>query len=84
MDITGIIGVLTGFGLVVLVPIIHIMTSHQRKMAELTRPNLPTAELLQMKQEIEALKEVVTQQTIVNDDLRRQLMQSNRDQSISS
>ena len=35
--LVAIIGVLTGFGLVVVVPVVAIFTAHQRKMAEITR-----------------------------------------------
>ena len=36
-DLPAVIGVLTGFCLVVVVPVVAILTTHQRKMAELMR-----------------------------------------------
>lgn len=36
-EIIGILGVLTGLGLVVVVPIVAIFTVHQRRMAEIHR-----------------------------------------------
>lgn len=41
MDVIGIIGVLIGFGLVVVLPIVAVLTAHQRKMAELIHKDRP-------------------------------------------
>ena len=40
-SIIGIIGVLIGFGLVVVLPIVAVLTKHQRKMTELIHKDRP-------------------------------------------
>jgi hypothetical protein len=54
-----------------MIPIIAILTNHQRKMAELMRHQHPQAnpnELLEMRREMQELKQLVAQQTIQMDD----------------
>jgi hypothetical protein len=59
---------------VFLVPIVAILTHHQRKMAELYHGNrqpLPDQSVEALKHEIAELKQVVHQQTVAIDSLSR-------------
>lgn len=54
-----------------MIPIVAILTHHQRKMAELMRHRAPQAapdELAEMRREMQELKQLVAQQTIQMDD----------------
>jgi len=54
-----------------MIPIIAILTHHQRKMAELMRHQQPQAapdELAEMRREMQELKQLVSQQAIQMDD----------------
>ena len=55
-NLPAIIGVLIGFGLVVVVPIVSIMTSHQRKMAELMRRDHATIPNQDMISRLESMQ----------------------------
>lgn len=71
MELTAILGILTGFGLVVLLPITALLLTHQRRMAELHTKAafLPTPELDRLRQEVAELKQIVHQQAIQMDTL---------------
>jgi hypothetical protein len=63
------------------IPIVAILTTHQRKMAELlNRPpqgqNLTSPEVNQLRYEVSELKQRLDQQTIILDDLRSHLLTS--------
>lgn len=72
-DVIGLAAVLLIFG----TPIIAILTTHQRKMAELMRSqqSLPAAnpETQALRQEIRELKQLVHEQSIAIDNLARPL-----------
>lgn len=66
-------------GLVFLIPIVAILTAHQRKMAELIHgrkqegqemPSLNSERMAMMERELLELKDLVRRQTIVLDDIR--------------
>jgi hypothetical protein len=52
-----------------MIPIIAILTSHQRKMAEIihAQPQVPTAEINALRQEVAELRQLVNQQAIALD-----------------
>jgi len=54
-----------------MIPIIAILTHHQQKMAEIInrnqRPAIPNEDIAALRQEIQALKEIVHQQAIALD-----------------
>ena len=58
-----------------MIPIIAILTSHQRKMAELLhgsrQNNLPNADVEMLRREVQELKQIVHQQTIAIDNLKQ-------------
>jgi len=58
-----------------MIPIIAILTSHQRKMAELLhgsrQNNLPSPEVEMLRREVQELKQIVHQQTIAIDNLKQ-------------
>ena len=58
-----------------MIPIVAILTHHQRKMAELlhgSRQNtLPNAEIEALRREVQEVKQIVHQQTIAIDSLRQ-------------
>jgi len=58
-----------------MIPIVAILTSHQQKMAKIMRQNADTssnAQIEQMRVEMEALRQLVMQQTIAIDNLSSQ------------
>jgi hypothetical protein len=60
--------------LALLIPIIVILTNHQRRMAELLhknqqQPQIPSQDLVAMRQDIYELKQLVHQQAIALDNL---------------
>jgi hypothetical protein len=61
--------------LALLIPIVAILTTHQRRMAELIHGSHRTAagnaEIATLRQEMQELKEVVHQQTIAIDNISR-------------
>ena len=66
----GVIGVLIGFGLVVVLPIVAILTQHQRKMAEILHSRQQqegNPEIAALRHEIRELKELIHQQAIALD-----------------
>jgi hypothetical protein len=73
--IPAILGALTGFGLVVVLPIVAVLTAHQRKMAEVYARSAaaaqPNPELQSLRQEIRELKDLVHQQAIALDSANR-------------
>jgi len=64
-------GMLIGFGLVVVLPLVAVLTHHQRKMAELVHRNHGQAQASQeisaLRQEIYELKQLIHQQAIALD-----------------
>ena len=65
-----ILALLIPFGLVVVLPIVTILTHHQRKMAELYQKQsnqLPNPEIMALRQEVRELKELIHQQAIMMD-----------------
>ena len=77
-DIAGVCAMLCVFG----IPIVAILTSHQRKMAmilhENARATAPNAEAQMLREEIQELKALVHQQSIALDSLARPLPASER------
>ncbi len=66
----GVIALLIPFGLVVVLPIVAILTHHQRKMAETYARNAQAQsnpEIAMLRHEIRELKEIVHQQAIAMD-----------------
>lgn len=61
--------------IIFMIPIVAILTNHQRKMAELlhgSRQNsLPSPEVDALRREVQELKQIVHQQTIAIDNLRQ-------------
>lgn len=76
IDIPAVIGVLTGFGLVVVVPIVAMLLSHQRRMAELVRGSRSeqaaqaNARLDRMEREISLMRQQLTDNILAFDDQR--------------
>jgi hypothetical protein len=76
------IGVLTGFGLVVVLPLVSILLNHQRKMAELFRGkdddrSLSTDRRLdQVEREMVLLRQQLTDNILAFDDQRTSNLQS--------
>lgn len=57
---------------VFMIPIIAILTTHQRKMAELIHRNPnPNGEIDALRREVQELKEIVHQQTLAIDNISR-------------
>lgn len=83
IDIPAVIGVLTGFGLVVIVPIVAMLLSHQRKMAELVRgarsdqAAQANARLDRMEHEISVMRQLLSDNIIALDDHRPRPLVSN-------
>ena len=70
VEMEGMLALAIPFGLVVVLPTIGILTSHQRKMAEIyANRAMPVAdpEIAMLRQEIRELKELVHQQAIALD-----------------
>ncbi len=70
--------------IIFMIPIVAILTTHQRKMAEIMHKNnntVPNPELEALRQEVKELKDIVHQQTLAIDNISRyQLPQaSNQD-----
>lgn len=80
MDIPAIIGVLTGFGLIVVVPLFAIATSHRQKMAKLTGGQLDNSDRVRalesqvasLRQEVTELRHFITDNVLELDDRRLQ------------
>lgn len=78
VDIPAIIGVMTGFCLVVVVPIVGMLLTHQRRMAELVRGDqarqgASDERILRLEHEIATLRQQLAENIIAVDD-RRSLM----------
>ena len=75
-----IVGMLVVFLLVALVPLIAILAAHQRKMAELFRSQMQQPDQLAREQEMAnqmaALTQIVSQQTIALDDIKQLQMKA--------
>jgi hypothetical protein len=80
VDLPAIIGVLTGFGLIVVVPIVAIATSHRQKMAQLTgsadlnsdRVRMLEHQVATLRQEVSELRHFITDNVLELDDKRLQ------------
>lgn len=68
-DIAGILAILIPIT-ALMIPIVAILTQHQRRMAEIMRPNHPQGqnEIAELRREVNQLKEIVTQQALQMDD----------------
>ena len=76
-DIAGMFAMTMVFG----IPIVAILTSHQRKMAAILHQNqqtMPNPETQMLRQEIRELKALVHQQAIAVDSLARPLPNEDR------
>lgn len=67
-----------------MIPIIAILTSHQRKMAELIHGNRANGntngEIEALRREVQELKQIVHQQTLAIDNISRYQLPSNTSQ----
>lgn len=75
LDIPAIVGVMTGFGLCVVIPIVAMLLTHQRRMAELvhsqqTRQSQENERIARLEQEVSRLKEQLAENIIAFDDRR--------------
>jgi hypothetical protein len=64
------------------IPIVVVLTNHQRKMAEILHQNkpLPSGELEAIRQELRDLRMLMHQHTIALDDMRNQQSLGQRDE----
>lgn len=66
--------------LALMIPIVAILVSHQQKMAELihrgSRSSQQEAEILAMKEDIRALREALTQQTLLLESMNNRALRS--------
>jgi hypothetical protein len=74
-DLPGIIGVLTGFGLVVIVPVVALLLNHQRKMAEIVHGDqrsqaVSNDRLARLEAEVAGLRQLITDNILALDDRR--------------
>lgn len=79
IDLPAVIGVLTGFGLLVVVPLVSIMLSHQRRMAEIIRGGqeqrgVADERILRLESEVSQLRQLISDNIIALDD-RREVQQ---------
>ena len=80
VDLPALIGVLTGFGLVVVIPLFAIATSHRQKMAKLTgstsdnsdRVRALESQVSTLRQEVSELRHFITDNVLELDDRRLQ------------
>ena len=75
IDITGIMGVVTGFGLCVVVPIVWMLLAHQRKMTELVYGNqaqrsMTDERVARLEAEVGHMKRQLAENIIAFDDRR--------------
>ena len=75
LDIPAVLGVLTGFGLCVIVPIVAMLLTHQRRMAELVNGNqtqrgLTDQKVAKLEAEVAMLRQQVAENIIAMDDHR--------------
>lgn len=75
IDFPAVIGVLTGFGLCVIVPIVAMLLTHQRRMAELVNGNqvqrgLTDQKVARLEAEVEMLRQQIAENIIAIDDHR--------------
>ncbi|CAN5465496.1 hypothetical protein BH11ARM1_BH11ARM1_02850 [soil metagenome] len=74
MNLENLMGIMIPLGLVVVLPIVGIMTSHQRKVAEIFAQRSNQAsdqEIGLLRQDIRELKELIHQQAIALDSTPR-------------
>lgn len=75
IDLPAVIGVLTGFGLCVIVPIVAMLLTHQRRMAELVNGNqaqrgLTDQKVAKLEAEVAMLRQQIAENIIAMDDHR--------------
>ncbi len=76
INIPGTLGVLTGFGLLVIVPIVSMLLSHQRRMAELVRGSNDDRDtksqerIDRLEREVAQLRQQLTDNILAFDDRR--------------
>src|SRR4026209_2990223 len=75
INIEAVIGVLTGFGLCVIVPIVAMLLTHQRRMAELVNGNqtqrgLSDQKVAKLEAEVAMLRQQIAENIIAMDDHR--------------
>lgn len=75
IDLPAVIGVLTGFGLVVVMPLVGMMLSHQRRMAEIMRGgqdqrSLVDERIAHLEGEVSQLRQLLADNLIAIDDRR--------------
>lgn len=75
LDIPAVIGVLTGFGLCVIVPIVAMLLTHQRRMAELVNGNQAQrgqsdVKVARLEAEVAQLRQLIAENVIAMDDHR--------------
>lgn len=79
-DLTSVIGVLTGFGLIVVIPLFAIATSHRQKMAKLSgstsdnsdRVRVLESQVASLRNEVSELRHFITDNVLELDDRRMQ------------
>jgi hypothetical protein len=75
INIEAVIGVLTGFGLCVIVPIVAMLLTHQRRMAELVNGNqaqrgVSDQKVAKLEAEVAMLRQQIAENIIAMDDHR--------------
>jgi hypothetical protein len=75
LDIPAVVGVMTGFGMFVIIPVVAMLLSHQRRMAELVhnqqaRQGVENERILRLEQEVSHLREQLTDNILAFDDHR--------------
>jgi hypothetical protein len=73
-EVVGTIGGVVGLIVLLLIPLVVILTSHQRKMAEMIhgkRTQLPNPEVETLRKEMAEVRELLHQQMIAIDNLSR-------------
>ena len=75
LDIPAIVGVMTGFGLCVVVPIVAMLLTHQRRMAELVhgqsaKQSVEAERIARLEMEVSRLKQQLEENIIALDDRR--------------
>ena len=76
-NIGGIIAMLPAV-LIFMIPIIAILTAHQRKMAELVHRPQPNPQADQLAYEVQQMRQALAQQTIALDNLASELRGQNK------
>lgn len=73
-DVVGIIGGVIGLIILLMIPLVAILTTHQRKMAELMhgkRGQLPNPEVESLRKEMAEVRQLLHQQMIAIDNIAR-------------